>query len=77
MYILCLHPIRWNLNPKDDVKTSRPTEQGPFGSTHGNAVGRVWNTARASNRIEYCVDNDSKRDIIKHACRPKDHNRTA
>ena len=41
------------MTQKDDVKTSRPTEQGPYGSTHGNAVGRVWNTER---QIEIEVD---------------------
>ena len=35
------------------VKTSRPTEQGPYGTTHGNAVGKVWITG---GQIEITVD---------------------
>jgi hypothetical protein len=35
------------------MKTTRPTDQGPYGSTHGNAVGCVWETGR---EIEINVD---------------------
>ena len=41
------------MTQKGDAETSRPTEQGPYGSTHGNAVGCVWNTGR---EIEIEVD---------------------
>ncbi len=35
------------------IEAGRPTEQGPYGSTHGNAVGRVWVTGR---QVEIEVD---------------------
>jgi hypothetical protein len=41
------------LTSEKDSKTTRPTNQGPYGSTHGNAVGRVWETGR---KIEINVD---------------------